>query len=100
MGHFRLNQRGHGGGYPDDDPFRQFIRRHKKAILIALLLCVLVALFLAVVAGLLLFKVIIPALLGTADSPAAQSGFAAVKDWLVQLAGSNPLQWLGLLLQA
>lgn len=100
MSHFNFFRRDYGPGYPEDDRLRQFIRRNRKIILIVLVFGAILALFLAVLAGLLLFKVIIPALLGSADSPAFQSGFTGVKSWFAQLVGTNPLQWISLLLQA
>lgn len=95
--HFGFFGGSHSPNPPDNDPVRLFIRRHRKVILIVLALALILALFLAVLTGLFLFKVIIPTLMGSADSPAAQSGFAVVKNWLIQLAGTNPLQWLNLL---
>lgn len=97
---FNFFQRGHDPDSPENERMRFFIRRHRKAILIVLALAIILALFLAVLTGLLLFKIIIPALLGSADSQTAQSGFAVIKSWLSQLANTNPLQWLSLFLQA
>ncbi len=98
--HFSFFQKGYSPDLPEKERLRLFIRKHRKAILVVLALGIVLVLFLAVLAGLLLFKVIVPALLGTADSPAAQNGFVVIKNWLTQLAGTNPLQWLNLLLQA
>lgn len=100
MSHFRFFRRGYGSDFSGDDRLRQFVRKYRKTILILLVVVVILILFFAVLAGLLLFKVIIPVLLGSADSPTAQSGFAVLKSWLTQLINTSPLQWLGLFLQA
>ena len=77
-----------------------FFYRHRKTILVVLALGVILAIFFALLIGLLLFKVIIPAILGSIDHQTVQASFELVKNWLVQLTDTNPMQWLNLLLQA
>jgi hypothetical protein len=66
---------------------------------VVLALGVIFVLFLATLAGLFLFKIIVPALFSVSDSSVAQGGFATIKNWLSQLANTNPLQWINLLMQ-
>lgn len=98
--HFSFFRGGSGPGFPEDDPLRQFIRRHRKAILFVLGLGIILALFFALLAAIFFFKVVIPAFTGAATSGASQTGAETVKNWLARLANTNPLQWLNLLLQA
>lgn len=87
-------------GLPEDDPVRLFIRRYRKVILVVLGLSVMVALFFVGLAAMVLFKFVIPTLVGTANSETAQTGLSVITKLLAQLADANPLQWLSLILQA
>ncbi len=98
--HFNFLQGGYGPDSPQKERLRMFIRRHRKTILIVLVLGVVLAIFLAVLAGLFLFKVIVPTLFSVSDSSVAQGWFTVIKNWISQLANTNPLQWINLLMQA
>ena len=98
--HYNFLGGNHGSNLPDNHPLRLFIRKHRKIILFVSVLVILLALFLAVVAVIFFFKIIVPAFSGAATSPTAQTGFAIIKNGFYQLVNTNPLQWISLITQA